>query len=79
MLSAATPSAFDLQPCNPDHQCVRERTTGGKVATTRKTMTLPEDVADRLTEQARIEDRPMARIVAAALREYFESHARARA
>jgi predicted transcriptional regulator len=38
-----------------------------------KTITMDEEVARRLAEQSRIEDRPMSRIVAKALRAYFET------
>lgn len=43
------------------------------MATVAKTLTLDEQVARRLAEQSRIEDRPMSRIVTKALIAYFEA------
>jgi predicted transcriptional regulator len=36
-----------------------------------RTITFPEDVSDRLTKQAEAEDRPISRIVTAAVRVYL--------
>ena len=41
------------------------------MATVAKTLTLDEEVARRLAEQSRIEERPMSRIVVKALLAYF--------
>jgi hypothetical protein len=41
------------------------------MATVAKTLTFDEDIARRLAEQSRIEDRPMSRIVAKALLAYL--------
>lgn len=41
------------------------------MATVPRTLTLDEEVARRLAEQSKIEDRPMSRIVTKALLAYF--------
>jgi predicted transcriptional regulator len=43
------------------------------MASIKRTVMLPEEVSDRLTKQAEAEDRPVSRIVTAAVRAYLDS------
>ena len=54
-------------------------TQGGQVTAVCRTITFPEDVSDRLTKQAEAEDRPLSRIVTAAVRVYLDSRETANA
>jgi predicted transcriptional regulator len=46
---------------------------GELMATVRRTITIDEEVARRLTERSKVEDRSMSRIVTRALAAYFET------
>ena len=47
----------------------------GSMATVSRTFCLPEDVSRALDERGKAEDRPLSRIVAAALRAYIAARA----